>query len=189
MQYVWIYPFLAFAWIFAFVFAFDHVLNNRGFSGRRFLLLIFCLIIASSVVTHAAWIVGTPKWSFMVSTDKSNYMQNETIQITVTLKNIGYIPHSFISITDPPLIVEVEGIWYTPIVDRNQTTITLSPGQNLTRTFTWNQTITYVQPPVPVRPGAYYLYAFVPDPNSYPSTLPYLPPFWSRTIVNITSTT
>lgn len=198
--YIWEYPLLVFGWVFAFAFAYDFVLDKRGFGGKRLIILVFCLIIASSGVTHAVYIVGTPKWSFAVSTDESSYIQNETIHIAVTLKNLGYIPHSFPSIVDPPIIVVIWNadlvassppqpglqVWYSVFVNKNQTTFTISPGQSFTRTFAWNQT--YTESSVQIGPGTYIIDAFVPDPSSYPLVEPYLSPFWAETIINITST-
>jgi len=196
--YFWVYPLLVFGWIFAFTFAFDFVLNQRGFSGKRLIILVLCLMIASSGATHAAYIVGTPKWSFTVSTDKSTYMQNETIHITVTLKNLGYIPHSFSSNVDPPILVGVwttdfygsypeKGlqVWYNVFVIKNQTSFTISPGESFTRTFAWNQTYSYFSGQV--GPRTYIVSAFVPDPSSS-TTEPYLSPFRNETLINITST-
>lgn len=195
--YFWVYPLVVFGWVFAFAFAFDFVLDKRGFSGKRLILLVFCLIIASSGVTHAVWIVGTPKWSFVVSTDKSAYMQDETVQITVTLKNLGYIPHCFPSYTSPPIIVEIWNadltvgsppepalqVWYSVFVYKHQTTFTISPGQSFIRTFAWNQTD--IQYPVPIGPGTYIVNAYVPD--SYGDAEPHISPFWNETLFNITS--
>jgi hypothetical protein len=200
--YVWAVPLLALGWVFAFAFAFDYLLNKRGFSVKRLLLLAFCLIVASSGVTHAVWIVATPRWSFTLSTDRSTYVQNETVQITVTLKNVGYLTQSFLSTLDHPIIVDVwttdlvggyldRGlqVWYSPVADENQTMLTISPGQSLIRTFAWNQTPIYnTQPPTIVAPGTYIVEAFVPDPEFYPHTQPYLSPFWAETTINITST-
>lgn len=201
MQYVWAYPILAFAWIFTFVFALDHLLSDQRLSWRKFLVLIFGLIIASSGVTHAAWVIGTPKWSFTVSTDKSIYPLTEDVHITVTLTNLGYIPHSFSSIVGPPVIVEVwntyyiadspeEGLemWYTVPLNQSQTTLTIPPEQSLTRTFVWNQTVIYPESSVRVTPGTYVVDAFVPDPRFYPSLSSYLPPFWAETYINVTAT-
>ena len=190
-QYIWVYPILAFAWVFAFAFAYDGVLNNRGFSGKRFILLVFCLVVASSGVTHAVWFFGTPKWSFTLSTDKSTYAENETVQITVTLKNLGYVPLSFPSTVDPPLIVTISDFrggtdWYSSVAYHNRTTFTISPGQSLTRTFAWNQTPITVQPPLIVGPGTYFVFAEVPDP-SHGNAEPY-GSFYASATFNITST-
>jgi hypothetical protein len=201
VQYIWAYPILAFAWIFAFAFAFDHLLSNQRLNRRKLLVLIFGLIIASSGVTHAVWVIGTPKWSFTVSTDKSIYALTEDIHITVTLTNLGYIPHSFPSIVDPPVIVDVRNtyyiagnpepdiqMWYTAILNLSQTTLTIPPGQSLTRTFVWNQTVIYPESSLGVTPGTYVVDAFVPDPRVYPSLSSYLPPFWATIYINITAT-
>jgi len=195
--YIRAYPLLAFGWVFALAFAFDYVLDKRGLSGRKFVLLVFCLIVASSGVTQAAFTVGTPKWSFMVSTDKSTYMQNETIQITVTVKNLGYIPHSFLSNTDPLILVGAwtadfygsspeQGVqvWYSVFVFKNQTSVTISPGQSFTRMFEWNQTNIYSS--VPVGRGTYIVEAYVADLYGEPEPFP--SPFWNQTLINITST-
>lgn len=159
------------------------------------------MIIASSGVTHAAWVIGTPKWSFTVSTDKSIYALTEDVHITVTLTNLGYIPHSFSSIADPPVIVEVLNtyyiagnpepaiqMWYTAALNKNQTTLTIPPGQSLTRTFVRNQTVIYPESSLRVTPGTYVVDTFVPDSRLYPSLSSYLPPFWAETYINVTAT-
>jgi hypothetical protein len=201
VQYIWAYPILVFGWVFCFAFAFDYLLSNQKLSWRKLLVLVFGLIIASSGVTHAAWVIGTPKWSFTVSTDKSVYALTEGVHITVTLTNLGYISHSFSSIVDPSIIVEVwsthyvEGdpepdvdmqMWYTAIVNQSQTTLTIAPGQSLTRTLVWNQTVIYPESSLLVTPGTYVVDAFVPDPSSTLSN--YVAPFWAETYINVTST-
>jgi hypothetical protein len=196
VQSIWVYPILVLAWIFCFAFAFDYLQSNQKFSRRKLLVLILGLIIASSGVTHVAWVIGTPKWSFTISTDKSIYALTEDVHVTVTLTNLGYIPHSFSSIVDPPIIVEVWStysdyddnlekdlqMWYTAIFNQSQTTLTIPPGQSLTKTFVWNQTESSLR----IAPGTYLVDAFVPDLSQDLSTP--LAPFWAETYINVTAT-
>jgi hypothetical protein len=198
VQSIWVYPILVSAWIFCFAFAFDYLQSNKKFSRSKSLVLILGLIIASSGVTYAVWVVGTPKWSFTISTDKSIYAPTEDVRITVTLTNLGYIPHSFSSMVDPPIIVEVWSTdsnfgylekslqtWYTPFLNQNQTMLTIPPGQSLTKTFAWNQTV--IRPySLRVTPGIYLVDAFVPDLGQDLSTP--LAPFWAETHINVTAT-
>jgi hypothetical protein len=200
VQSIWVYPILVFAWIFCFAFAFDILLSDQKFSRKKLLVLTLGLVLASSGVTHAVWVVGTPKWSFTVSTDKSVYALTESVHITVTLTNLGYIPHSVSSMVDPSIVVEVwstdtnyddtleKGLqmWYTPFLNQSQTTLTIPPGQSLIRTILWNQTVAHPESSLSVTPGTYLVEAFVPD-LSFDSSTP-LAPFHGETYINVTAT-
>ncbi|MGD0158689.1 MAG: hypothetical protein ABSB89_00150 [Candidatus Bathyarchaeia archaeon] len=203
MQYFLMYPVLVFGWVFAFAIAFDYLVSNQKLSWRKLLVLVFGLIIASSGVTHAVYVIDTPKWSFTVSTGKSVYAPAEGVHITVTVTNLGYISHSFSTIVDPSIIVEVwstyyeDGIpepivdmqmWFTAFVNQSLTTLTFSPGQSLTRTVVWNQTLIHPESSLLVKPGTYLVDAFIPDVSFYPDLNNYLAPFWAETFINVTST-
>ncbi len=167
----WMYPYLAFFWLIATGFAMYFLLNRRGLNRKRLILIAFCLILASSGITHALWIALTPQSSFTVATDKPVYLYQEIVYITVTLKNTGYVPISFTPYQNPILSVAIElpgfgDLFSTPYLESNQTatiasnqTVTIAPGQNLTSTFVWNQEFSNG---ISVGPGTYVAYSFSP---------------------------
>lgn len=140
----------------------------------RKLLLGLTLLVVVALAIYATWSVLTPSWSFEITTDKPVYTLGENVQITVTLKNKGYVSHSFTAAVDNPVLVSIEyvnpnnptvkyQVWYTPY-QKSETTFTVSPNQPFTRTCTWNQTdiqgwqfwnTTYMA-------GTYYIEAFIP---------------------------
>jgi hypothetical protein len=127
-------------------------------------VLIIILFLVVAVTLSFFWVVLTPRWSFTVATNKAVYAIGEDVQITVTLKNMGYIPQSITSAVASPVIVWVDQesaqAWYAPYnVQIDQTTFTIASDQSLTRTFTWNQSW-YNQ----VRyPGQYRVRAAIPN--------------------------
>jgi len=148
------------AWAFVFAFAVDFFISDGKFSGRKFVLFTFVVIILSTIVTHSVWFIVTPKWSFSVSTDKSTYRLGESVQITVSLENIGFITHSFESSISEPVVVSIDTIWYSPY-HLTRTEFTIPPGQSLVRTFIWNQTSRF--PQVEIEPDEYWIRAFIPS--------------------------
>jgi hypothetical protein len=106
------------------------------------LIIIFIIIVVS--LTSFLWVLLTPRWSFTVTTNKAVYANGEDIQITVILKNTGYLRQSITTAFTSPIIVLVENqfsaqAWFAPPdVQTGQTTFTLSPDQSLIRTFVWN---------------------------------------------------
>jgi hypothetical protein len=155
------------AWALVFAFAINF-LRDLKLSGKKLVLLTFSVMIIAIIVSHSVWAVITPRWSFSVTTDKPTYELGENIQITVTLKNLGFIDQSFTSAVDVPFVVSVQQmydiipIWYSPY-NRNPTEFTVPPHQSLERIFTWNQTNTNIRlPEREIEPGTYIIVAFTP---------------------------
>lgn len=146
---------------------------GRKVRTRRIILSSVLLAIVALAI-YATWVVITSNWVFGLATDKSSYSLGERVQITVTLENHGYIPHSITSLITNPVVVQISEVstynptvttqvWYSPYL-RNETAFTVSPGQALVRTFTWNQTNT-VNPwfwNTTYKPGTYLVEAFIP---------------------------
>jgi hypothetical protein len=142
---------------------------------KKILLLTASITIVAIAVTNSVWVVITPKWSFSVTTDKSSYEVGENVKITVSLKNVGFITHSFESALRDPVMVSVEyqptenptstiQVWYSPYHWEN-TQFSLAPSYSLERHFIWNQTNT-ANPwfsNASYMPGTYQLVAFIPD--------------------------
>jgi len=138
---------------------------------------IILAAVSMAAVFIALYIVNfimTPRWSFEVTTNKTVYSLGEDVQITVTLKNIGYVSSSFTAQVDNPILVSVEytyptsptakyQVWYTPFQEI-ETTFTVSPSQPLVRTYTWNQTNTQVPQfwNTTYKAGTCYIEAFIP---------------------------
>jgi len=112
---------------------------------RNRIILASSFIVVISAAIFATWVIISPNWSFEVTTDKSVYNLGENVQITVTLKNRGYIPHSFISSINTPVVVSVEyvsesnptlkyQVWYTPF-QQIETTFTVSSNRPLIRSY------------------------------------------------------
>jgi hypothetical protein len=106
-------------------------------------VLIVILVLVLGVMLSFFWVLLTPKWSFTIATNKAFYSIGEDVQITVSLKNMGYLPQSITTAFTSPIIVSVEQYsaqaWFAPPhVEISQTTFTLAPDQSLTRTFVWN---------------------------------------------------
>ena len=148
----WLTIALIVAYPFAFV-VFVHILAGNGKLGaKKILLLTSTITIVAVAVTNVAWLIGTPTWSFSVTTDKSSYRLGEDVEVRVTLTNTGFISHSFTFLLSDPILVSIEyqptenptstlQVWYSP--HRMETTrFSLGPNQSLQRTFIWNQTIT-----------------------------------------------
>lgn len=153
-------------------------------SWTQFLFLTFGAIILSGIVTHSAWTIVTPRWAFSVSTDKSTYSLGENVEITVCLKNMGFITHPFQSEASDPIIVRIrrrysyDPIWFSPY-NLEETAFSVGPNQILQRNFLWNQTgyADYVD----VIPGEYGIIAEIPG-NGLGGHI-----FWARTYINITA--
>jgi len=138
------------------------------------LLLGLILLVIVALAIYGTWFVLTPNWVFGLATDKSSYSLGKEVQITVTLENRGFIPHSITSPTANPVVVAVYAlyeaptlstqVWYSPYV-LNETTFSVSPGQALVRTFVWNQT-NFVNPGLwntTYKVGTYRVEAFIPE--------------------------
>jgi hypothetical protein len=131
-------------------------------------VLIIILVLVVSVTLSFFFVLLTPRWSFTVATSKAVYAIGEDVEITVTLKNMGYLSRSIASAFTHPVIVWVkeEGgaqAWYAPSsVQANQTTFTLAAGQSLTRTFVWNGSY-YDDLRLP---GNYSVHAAIPNANN-----------------------
>jgi len=145
-------------------------------------------------LTYSVWTITTPKWSFLVSTDKSTYRLGEDVNITVVLKNLGFITHSFKSRVSNPVVVDVEyqyaenptitsQVWYSPY-HYNITEFSIKSNQSLERIFIWNQTNIHLGGEVEV--GNYLVRAFIPSADS---TIPISEDslFLAWTSINITS--
>ena len=152
------------AWILVFGLAFDFFVGGAKLSGKKLLLLTFGAMIISTTVAHSVWTIVTPRWSFSVSTDKSTYSLGENVEITVYLKNMGFITHSFKSEASDPIIVRIVGrydsvVWFSSS-NREKTVFSVKPNQILQRNFLWNQTgyANYID----IVPGEYRIEAEIP---------------------------
>lgn len=131
-------------------------------------------VAAVFIALYGMNVIMTPSWLFEITTDKPVYNLGENVQITVTLKNKGYVSHSFTAAVDNPVVVSIESVspsnpvaryqvWYTPFQE-GETTFTVSSNQALTRMYTWNQT--NIQVPQfwnnTYEPGTYLIEAFIP---------------------------
>jgi len=166
----------------------------KTFSRRRILLLTFGVMSMALVSSQSIWVIITPKWSFSVSTDKSTYMLGETVMISMSLKNMGFITHSFKSKVTNPVMISIERlygdnptvrrqVWYSPY-QLEETECSAEPNRVLQRNFLWNQTDIHL-PERDIESGTYYIIAFIPDAQSvgWGSRL-----FYTYTMINITST-
>jgi heme/copper-type cytochrome/quinol oxidase subunit 4 len=183
------------AWVLVFGFAFDLFITGSKWSKKKVLLFTFGVMIISTTVTHSVWTIVTPRWSFSVITDKNTYRLGEEVKIIVSLKNLGFITHSFKSrVIEPVLVmIEYEYTAYTLPVWCNSvheiiTEFSIKPNQSLERNFVWNQTKSAnIEFGEEIEPGGYYIKAFVPSADStMPITVDNL--FWAWTKINITST-
>jgi hypothetical protein len=165
-------------------------------SGRKFLVLAFAVVLISALLTHSVWAIVTPRWSFIVSTDKAIYRPGEAVAITVYLKNNGLISHSFKSALRNPVFVSVEyqyspsipflhQVYYSPL-NRTITAFAVEPGETLERSFLWNQTDIY-DPEQEIEQGIYWIHALVPG-ESASTTFGSGNIFSDWTSINITST-
>ena len=166
----------------------------KTLSRRRILLLTFGVMSMALVSAQSIWIIITPKWSFSVSTDKSTYMLGETVMISVSLKNMGFITHSFKSKVTNPVEITIERpygdnptvrkqVWYSPY-QLKETEFSVEPNRILQRNFLWNQTDIH-SPEEDIESGTYYIIALIPDAQhvGWQSKL-----FYTYTMINITST-
>lgn len=158
---------------FALVFAFLHDFLARSIelTLKTSVLLVCGLLIMSTIIAHSIWVVVTPSWHFSVSTDKSSYRLGENVTISASLKNMGFITHSFKSGISNPIFVSIEKffyhqVWYS-LVDENSAEFSIGPGQSLDRDFVWNQTkIINIQfGGKEIEPGTYYVRAIIPKPD------------------------
>ncbi len=201
-----VYVFPPFLLIFIFIVAFflllafasDVLMARFKWSAKKLLLLTLGVMLTAAIVTQTVWTIMTPSWSFSVTTDKPTYSLGENVKITATLKNTGFISHSFKSKVSDPVLVLISqrrqwgseiSVWWTPFWNEEITEFSLSPGQALQRSFTWNQTNianpgfwnqTYM-------PGTYRVVAFIPDANA-DSVIPIYSYdlFYASTNINIT---
>jgi hypothetical protein len=149
--------FYVMAWALLFACAVDFFGGRDKFGGKKVLVLTLGVMLVSTLFTHLVWTITTPKWSFSVSTDKATYRLGEDVIIMTSLRNMGFIAHSFKSLSDKPVIVRVEYIefryygyevWYSPpgydfwAVDQSMTEFSVGPNETLERNFSWNQTNT-----------------------------------------------
>lgn len=165
-------------------------------SRKKILLLTFSVMVIAIVSTQSVWVIITPKWSFSVSTDKSTYKLGETVNISMSLKNMGFIAHSFKSRVSNPVVMSIEHpygdnptirkqVYYSPY-RLEETDFSVESNQILQRTFLWNQTSVY-SPEEEIELGTYYIIAFIPSAGStMPVSVDNL--FWTWASINITST-
>lgn len=155
------------------------------------------LIVTVALAAYGTWVVVTPKWAFKVTTDKSSYALGENVIITVTLENLGYIPHSITSSITNAIYVSITEwpywpVWYSTY-EVNKTTFTVAPGHPLTRTIVWNQTNTE-NPSLwtnrTCNPGTYSIDAWIPDLRDGNAVDPIMayPLFGGGILINITAT-
>lgn len=165
-------------------------------SRKKILLLTFSVMVIAIVSTQSVWVIITPKWSFSVSTDKSTYKLGETVNISMSLKNMGFIAHSFKSRVSNPVVMSIEHlygdnptirkqVYYSPY-RLEETDFSVESNQILQRTFLWNQTSVH-SPEEEIELGTYYIIAFIPSAGStMPVSVDNL--FWTWASINITST-
>ena len=158
---------------------------------KKIILVVFAVAVVAITSVLSVWAITTPKWSFSVTTDKSTYELGESVQITATLKNLGFIEHSFKSAVDVPFVVSVEmdgSRWLSPY-HPDATEFTVPPHQSLERTFNWNQTWTrkpWWQNQTYV-PGTYTIVAFTPKVEEGWTSITSHPRFFTAyTSINIT---
>jgi len=154
------------------IFALISVPAGKGkLSWKKIFLLTFSITIIAIAVTSSVWTIVTPRWSFSVATDKTTYALGESVEITVSLENLGFITHSFTSRVSDPIVVSIlhglSEVWFSP-PHENKTEFSIRPKESLERHFIWNQTNTsnpwfwnqtYM-------PGTYSIYAFIPSTDS-----------------------
>lgn len=176
------------AWVLLLALADDFFIGGGRWSRKKLLLLTFGVMIISNAVTHSVFTVISPRWSFSVTTDKNTYRLSESVHITVTLENLGFIAHSFKSSISDPIAVSIEygilsQVWYSPY-NLNRTEFTIAPHQTLERTFVWNQTNIHY-PEKEIEPKTYTVRACIPS-SSHPFIGSSI--VMASTSINITST-
>ncbi len=151
-------------------------------SKRKIIVLALIVIGIGLISLYSVWVIIAPKWELSVATDRVIYELGEEVQITVSIKNLGFIDHSFTTVVGDPVVIEIlnyEGqhdprIWST-LTPQNLGSpalrdFTLSSHQSLERTFIWNQTwvrwpeknVSVERPP---QPGMYWIAAFIANPE------------------------
>jgi hypothetical protein len=183
------------AYILLIVLAHDFFIAGSKLSRKKSLLLVLGVLTISSIVTHSVWAIVTPSWSFSVTTDKNTYRLDEEVKITVSLKNLGFVTHSFKSRAIEPIYIVIEydykhhttPVWWSS-VHESLTEFSIKPNQSLERNFVWNQTKSVnIDLGEEIEPGGYYIKAFIPSADfTMPFTVYNL--FWAWTKINITST-
>lgn len=146
-------------------------------SRKKIAFLIFSTTLIVVISAYSVWAIITPKWYFSVATDRSTYRLGEAVKIAVSLKNMGFISHSFKSVLSDPVLVTIEHqhaenptltepVWYSPF-QRSITEFSLEAAKSLERSFVWNQTNVHF-PERKIELGTYLIKAFIPsdDPNS-----------------------
>lgn len=165
-------------------------------TAKRILLLTTSITIIAITITNLVWIVITPKWTYSVTTDKSSYKMGEDLKIAVSLRNMGYITHSFKSRISNPVVVSIEyqptedptstiQVWYSPF-ESEVTEFSVGPNSSLDRHFIWTQTPTAnLWFSEEIKPGIYQIHAFIPHVDSFHVSSN--PLFYAETSINITS--
>lgn len=166
-------------------------------SAKKILLLTSSITILAIAVVNVAWVIVTPKWSFSVATDRSSYKMGEDVKIAVSLRNVGYITHSFKSSISNPVVVTIEyqhtenptsriQVWYSPF-GREVTEFSVGSNFSLERQFIWNQTLTVNQWfSEEIKPGIYWIQAYIPHAASF--TISSSPIFYAAETITIAST-
>lgn len=171
--------------------------NDGKLSGKQVLLVTFSITAVSIAVSSSVWTIVTPKWSFSVTTDRSAYRVGENVEITVSLKNAGFISHTFKSRISNPVVVSIEyqhtesptsriQVWHNPFQE-NITEFSVGPNLSLDRHLIWNQTkSTNLWIDEEIEPGIYWIQAFIPEhSSSMPIGVDNIFSVWTR--INITS--
>jgi len=134
------------------------------------------------VVTYSIWVIVTPNWSFTITADKSAYKLGEKVHISVSLKNIGFILHSFMSSISDIIVIR---IGYVRKYSWVPFQVWYSQYQLIIRHFIWNQTnIDF--PEEGIEPGLYAIEAAILQVDSKASLEEAL--FYAKIYINITST-
>ncbi len=152
------------------VYTYLHAMQTYYRKGKIRRLTALAVILALIIITpYVTYVVATPNWSFTVTTDKAVYKLGENITITATLRNLGYITHSFKSSLSDPILVTVPSdspyFYYVYYSQHNSSISEFSIESNglLKREFVWNQTDQ--QYGNQTSPGTYFVGAYIPDGN------------------------
>ncbi len=193
----WLVLALIAAYLCAFAIFAPLLTGNGKLSGKKVLLLTVSVTIMSLAVSNAVWAIVTPRWAFSATTSKTAYGLEENVEITVCLRNMGFIAHTFQSRISNPVVVSVEyqhtenptsriQVWYSPFQE-DSSEFSVEPNLSLDRHFVWNQTKTAnLWSGEETEPGVYWIVAFIPASSSdMPIGSDNI--FWAWTSINITS--
>jgi len=146
----------------------DDVSIERRLVSRKWLLVAVVVLVVAVVGVRTVQTILAPNWEFKASADKAVYRLGENVTVTTTLKNNGYVAHSFSAFYEDPIEVTVGkgtalgGTWYSPN-QKSVHKVSVPPGQTVERIVVWNQTDLNGEL---VEPGAYTIWVFIRDEES-----------------------